>query len=340
MYYPKILIIILNWNGKQDTLECLESVCKIDYPNFDVIVVDNGSTDDSVAAIKTAFPQVILIENKENLGFAGGNNVGIKHALQNGAEFVFLLNNDTVVDPDILVQLVTAHETLHKPGFLGCKIYFYDRPKVIQHFGGEVIFTPILSGRHIGDGEDDKGQFEKVQTCDYVTGCALLFHRNVIQKVGLLDERYFVYWEDADWGMRAKQFGYNNYVIPEAKLWHKVSASTYGAHPLRLYYFNRNRLLFASSHSDKDRNLITSAYNATQQEISQILSSGYWLKRAGLQAIRQGTRDFKKGHFGRHPEWLNKKKEDFLEYRINFWKNKLSSRMPPWIRRLRSLGQL
>jgi hypothetical protein len=324
MKYPKVCIIILNWNGLKDTLECLESVYELDYRNFEVIVVDNGSQDESVSAIKRNFPDVILIENKENLGFAGGNNVGIKFAIENGADFVFLLNNDTVVAPDTLARMVEAYDNLENAGFLGCKIYFYDRPNVIQHFGGEIMFEPVLYGRHIGDGDEDRGQFEYVQKCDYVTGCAVFASRSVIDRVGVLDERYFAYWEDADWGMRANRLGLNNYVIPAAKVWHKVSSSLDGgSHPLRYYFIARNRLLFASKFESYIPGLRDSASRAIDEEREKLTRTGYWLRKTAARALKEGIKDFQNNKFEGPPKWLKKNKKEFHEFKIHFLKNNL-----------------
>ena len=132
----KISIVILNWNGKKIHLACLASVEKIEYPNFQTIVVDNGSSDDSVEAIRTQFPQVTLLETHENLGFAGGNNVGIQHALSSGAEAVLLLNNDTIVDPGLLTAYAAQLARYPNAGILGATIYLFEEPSRLDHLGG------------------------------------------------------------------------------------------------------------------------------------------------------------------------------------------------------------
>jgi GT2 family glycosyltransferase len=246
---PIIFIIILNWNGKTDTLECLESVSKINYKNFGVTVVDNGSDDGSVDTIRKNFSQITLIKNRENLGFAAGNNVGIRYALNNGADFVFLLNNDTVVEPNILSELVIAYKSLQNPGFLGCKIYFYDQPNKIQYVGGIIEEVPELRGYHPMEGILDDGSFTTIKETEYVTGCAMFASCEVWEKTSGFDENFFMYWEDSDSSLRAAKLGYKNYVVPKAIVYHKVGSSTGGgSNPLTKFYSSRNRIYFAGKH--------------------------------------------------------------------------------------------
>src|SRR5579872_3284426 len=170
---PLIFIILLNWNGKKDTLACLESLQKVRYSSFQTIVVDNGSTDDSVHAIRTRYPEISLIETGENLGFAGGNNCGIQYALEKGADFIFLLNNDTEVDPDILTSFVSACDNNPQIGILGAKLYLFDQRNQFDHFGGywnrKKGHFDLLGNRVIDDGVS----WEKMLPIDYACGCAL-----------------------------------------------------------------------------------------------------------------------------------------------------------------------
>jgi GT2 family glycosyltransferase len=172
MKYPKISIIVLNWNGKIDTLECLQSVYRIDYTNFDVIVVDNGSSDDSVQAIRDSFPEVTVLETNENLGFAGGNNVGIRYALKNGADYIFLLNNDTIVDPRILKQFIEVSKSIDDRGILGAKIYYYNEPEKIWYAGAKWVDKSSQCD-HLGEGKIDDGiSFNTITETGYACGCA------------------------------------------------------------------------------------------------------------------------------------------------------------------------
>lgn len=249
MDYPKVLVIILNRNGKDDTLECLQSFKEIDYPNYEIVVVDNGSSDGSQRIIKEKFPYVELIENRENLGFSRGNNVAIRYALRKKVDYVLLLNNDTVVHRHLLKELVEVAEISTKIGIVGPKIYYYDNPKTIW-FAGGLINLKRGTVRHIGKNENDIGQFDEVKEVDYVTGCALMIKREVIEKIGLLDEDYSpIYYEDTDWGIKAMKKGYKCVYVPKAKLWHKVSSTMGGEMSApEMYLMTRNLILFVRKH--------------------------------------------------------------------------------------------
>ena len=243
---PKIVVIVLTWNGREDTLSCLESLQHVDYPNWKILVVDNGSEDGSVEAIHQKFPAVVVIETGKNLGFAGGNNVGIEAALKGGAEFILLLNNDTTVAPDILRALVRAAREYPEAGVFGAKIYFFSDPHRLWYAGARWIFD-VSSFVHIGQGRlDDAQAFGRVQDTDYACGCALFFRASTASSVGMLDERFFILYEEADWCFRARALGFRCLFIPEAKVWHRISTTFGGGRSLVYEYFDlRNRLLWA-----------------------------------------------------------------------------------------------
>lgn len=245
-----VFIIILNWNGRDDTLACLASVAQINYPSFRVIVVDNGSTDNSVDAIRTAFPAVDLIETGKNLGFAGGNNVGIRCALELGADYVFLLNNDTEVDPGLLDAFAVAAERYPNAGVFGGKIYYHAEPQRIWYAGARWNQDTARFDQ-VGEGELDDGRtYSAACETDYACGCAFLLPAARLREIGLLDEDFFLYFEETDWCFRAKKAGHPSIFVPEAKLWHKVSVSFGGeGSPLALYFITRNRLLWARRHA-------------------------------------------------------------------------------------------
>jgi hypothetical protein len=253
---PSVTVVILNWNGRDDTLACLESVEKIAYPNFRVIVVDNGSADNSVAAIRTAFPEVELIETGRNLGFAGGNNVGIRRALERGADYVLLLNNDTEVDPGILDAFVAAAERFPDAGVFSGKIYFHTEPNRIWYAGAQ--WNPkTVRFDQVGEGLLDDGiSYSTACETGYACGCAFFMSAGQLREVGLLDEDFFLYFEETDWCFRAKEKGHPSVFVPDAKLWHKVSVSFGGeGSPLALYFTTRNRLLWAKRHAKPTQRL-------------------------------------------------------------------------------------
>ncbi len=249
IHMSKVSIIILNWNGWRDTLECLQSVQQINYPNFRVLVVDNGSSDESVAQIRRAFPDVDLLETGENLGYAGGNNAGIVHAMKEPIEFILLLNNDTIVDPEILTAFVSAASVNPAAGIFGAKSYYYSKPETIWALGGKWDRSVTEIRFICKDEEDPAVSYVQPFEVDYVIGCALFCRVAMIQHIGMMEEAFFLNFEEMDWCYRARAAGYLSYSVPGAKMWHKVSVSFGGAEsPLWKYFMTRNELLWASKH--------------------------------------------------------------------------------------------
>lgn len=239
---PKIVVVLLNWNGKKDTLECLSSLEKVDYPHFQAIVVDNGSTDGSVKEIRERFASIPILENGKNLGFAGGNNPGIEWALRKRAEWIFLLNNDTIVDPYVLSAFLQAAKMQPNAKILGAKILRYHQRDVIDHFGG--YWNPSIAEFICPDaGQKDHPYFE-IKAADYVCGAALFMHRSVPETIGLLEPSFFLLWEETDFCARAKRAGFEICCVPDAVVWHKVSASFTGGKPHMHYFWWRSRLLW------------------------------------------------------------------------------------------------
>ena len=234
---PKVIIVVLNWNGLRDTVECLESLSKLEYPDFDVIVVDNGSSDGSPKVIGDQFPEVHMILNPTNLGFAGGNNVGIREAFRRGAELVWLLNNDTIVEPGTLAQLVRTAMISEDIGVISPAIRYYDDKEKIQFCGSYVD----ISARRIvkTDIYDPTFLRDKIVV---LWGTALLVKRSVIERIGYLEEKYFAYHEDEEFSIRLAQHGFRAQIDIEATIYHKNSRST-GSNtaPLQVFLRNRNR---------------------------------------------------------------------------------------------------
>ncbi len=216
---PKISIIILNWNNKDDTIKCLDSLRYLNYNNYEIIVIDNGSTDGSQKEIRKRFSDVKLIENKENLGFAEGNNIGIQKALEDEKiEYLFLLNNDTTIEPDILKELVKVAESDSKIGMLQPKMLRMDNPDIIDSTGHIFKFGKIIDR---GVGEIDRGQYDN--KLDIIGCCAgaCLYKREMFKDVGLFDKSFFLYYEDAELSWRAYKKGWKAKHIPSAIVYHK-----------------------------------------------------------------------------------------------------------------------
>jgi len=243
MLEPLIGIIILNWNGTADTLECLRSTTKLIDVNYRIYVIDNGSTTSCKEEVQSAFPFVNFVELPENRGFAGGVNVGIKVALADGADYVWLLNNDTVVEKATLRNLLKIAEMHPCFGIIGSKVLRYDNRAIIDHAGGK-LYPWIGKTKHIGSGETDLGQYNSIRAVDYVTGCSLLAKRSVIEEVGLLPEIYFLYFEETEWCVRASRNGWKIIYATESRVYHKVGNSIGKESPRIAYYFARNSLLF------------------------------------------------------------------------------------------------
>jgi len=257
-----IAVVIVNWNGKDDTIACLHSLQNVDLlgHRLSIIVVDNGSTNDSVASIKNAFPKVSLIETGKNFGFTGGNNKGINKALEIGVDLIWLLNNDTVVDKGVLSFASVFNDP--KVGACGSKIYFapghefhHDRYKKNEQgkvfwYAGGVVDWKNLYASHRGVDEVDHGQYDKVEETPFVTGCSLVVRRDVIDKIGILDDKYFLYLEDLDWNIRIQKAGWKTMYVPTSIVWH-VNAGSSGrpGNPVHEYYFTRNRLLLGMKYS-------------------------------------------------------------------------------------------
>lgn len=248
---PKVSIIVLNWNGKDDTIQCLSSLERINYPNFEIIVTDNGSTDGSFEAISHAFPNIKTLQNRRNLGYAGGNNRGIQHAISSGTDYILILNNDTFVDENILLHLTNATNYLPAKSIISPKIFFYDDPERIW-FAGSAWKDESCTFEHIGHSELDSPAFRRTVEISYASGCALFAPSSAFEDVGLFDEEFFLTYEETDWCYRARRRGYRCILVPEARLFHKVSASFGGVNsPLVEYFMTRNRLFWAKKHTSK-----------------------------------------------------------------------------------------
>ena len=226
-----LAVVVLSWNGAALTLDTLRSLAACQVPEswrLHTLVVDNASTDGSPERVRAAFPDVELLVLPENRRFAGGNNVGLRRALDAGADAVMLLNNDVVADPKLIEKLLAAMAEQPGAGAAAPLIYFAPPTDRIWYGGGRC--RPWLAhSSHRGLRERDRGQYRSIEDTGYLTGCCLLATAEAWRTVGLLDERYFIYAEDADWCLRARAAGFRLLFVPTARLWHRVSASSGGA---------------------------------------------------------------------------------------------------------------
>lgn len=245
MNNPSVYIIILNWNGFNDTKELLDSLRNINQKNVKILVVDNNSSGNDVKQLETNYKDFIqILKCDSNLGFAGGNNVGIKSSLDQNADFILLLNNDTVVEKGFLEPLINKFNAEDQAGIVAPQINYFSQPKRIWSAGGK-----ISKVRGSGFAISNKLDNEIPQTdryVDFVSGCCMLIKAQVFKRVGLFDEKFFLYVEDTDLCFRVKKAGYRIFVTPQSKIFHKVNSSTKNDFSvLPLYYTTRNRLYFS-----------------------------------------------------------------------------------------------
>jgi GT2 family glycosyltransferase len=238
---PLVSIITVNFNQTNVTREFLASLKNITYPAFEVLVVDNGSEDSSIADLQAEFPWIKLIFTHRNLGFAGGNNVAIRIAK---GDYILLINNDTEVSPGFLEPLVRTFQQKPDAGLVSPKIIYFNREERIQYVGS-IRSHPVLGrGKRIGYLETDTGQYDEVRETDYGHGACLMASRAVIDSIGGLPEVYFLYYEEHDWTVQAKAAGFKVYFVGTSKIYHKESISIGNNSPLKTYYHSRNRILF------------------------------------------------------------------------------------------------
>ena len=244
---PQVAVIIVNYNGRDDTLECLASLQKLTYPNYSTLVVDQASGDGTVEVIFVSFPSVTVLASPVNDGFAGGNNRGAAWALADGADYLFLLNNDTKVSPDLLEPLVAHAEASPTVGIVGPRMLYYDHPDVIWSDGGRIAARGdsqmIDQGRKLKAAEPDE-TLDAAFPVGFVVGCGMLIRRAVWEALGGMDGAYFLYYEEADFCARARRLGWGSVTVPQSRLWHKVSRSTGGDSDQTLYYMRRNVLRY------------------------------------------------------------------------------------------------
>ena len=239
---PRVACILLNWNGWRDTVECLDALKGCTYPGLKVIVVDNGSTDDSIARIRSAHPDTLLLDSGKNLGFAAGNNIGIRYAIAQGVDYIWLLNNDTKPDPDALSALVAKALTNERIGAVASVCYYADDPSTVQVWAGTRANLWIGYTRNTTTPHPD-------HWFHAVYGASMLIARAAIEDVGLLDEGFFFYWEETEFCLRIRKSGWRLAAAPESRVLHKFGASTGGNKRVSDRYFTASGLRILRLHS-------------------------------------------------------------------------------------------
>ena len=289
----KVCISIINFNGREDTIACLNSIKKLNQKNFElkVVVIDNGSlekfdiSEDYLGGIPLK-----IIESGKNLGFSGGHNLGIKYALENLADYVVILNNDTILDENLIYELLKLAKSDAKIGIVVPKIYFAkgfefhkdrykeeDEGRVFWYAGG-IMDWKNVSGHHRGVDDIDHGQYEILEETDFATGCCMLIAKEVFERVGFFNEKYFLYYEDNDLSQRARKAGFKIFYNPKAILWHKNAGSVGGSgSSLQDYYITRNRMLFGAKFAS-----LRSKFSLIRESFKLLLTGRFWQKRGIL----------------------------------------------------------
>jgi GT2 family glycosyltransferase len=293
--------VVLSWNGRDETLACLESLSGSDWPGTTTIVVDNGSDEELEPVIAERFPDAVVIRNQANLGFAGGMNTGTRKALELDADYVLLLNNDTDVDKAMIRKLVEAALQHPDAGIISPLDFFRDSPDTVSMIG--LSFDPRrgYQGPPMGRGERDHGQFRGVREVDASAGTAMLVPLSVVREVGLLDEDLFFYVEDVDWALRMRRAGKRIYAAMEARLWHAQAASSGGEETPRVtYYTTRNTFVVTARHAPMRRPRAALRHlEILGANLVHALRSPD--RREQVRAVLTGWRDYRRGRLGPGP---------------------------------------
>jgi GT2 family glycosyltransferase len=295
---PRWYAVVLSWNGRDDTLRCLDSLARVSDPPIRVVCVDNGSSDGSVEAIRERHPGVHLIENGTNLGYSGGNNVGLRWALEQGARWIVLVNNDAVVADDAFAGFDQVAAEHPRAGALAGKLYIAEPSDRIWFAGQRYLTWLGYSGRARGLGRRDSARYRRVVPTDRAAGALMAVSRPAIDRAGLLDDDLFAYAEDVDWSLRIREAGFEVLVAPGARAWHRVAGSTGGeASTHNLYYGTRNNIVVCERHRP-----LPGPLASLRRLVVLATFAAHALKRpnrrAALAAVREGYRDARAGRLG------------------------------------------
>lgn len=301
MTQPHVVAVILNTNRRADTLACLASLAGSDYANLSVLVLDNASNDGSAEAIAAAFPAVQVLPLAQNLGYAGNNNVGIAAALAQGADWVFVLNEDTVQAPDCISRLVALGENNAQIGIVGPLVFHHDEPAVIQSAGGRL--GRFWKSLHTGHNEPAEGHalLAGPRPVDFISGCAILVRRALLEQIGALDERFFYYWEETEWCLRARRNGWQVWFEPAAQLWHKGVQRDYQPNPSVTYYNTRNQFMLLAKHRAPLAVWVVAWAEVVRTLTSWTVKPRWRAMRPHRDAMVQGAVDFLRKRYGMRP---------------------------------------
>jgi len=281
--WPKVYVLILTWNRIYDVMTCLSHLHELDYPNYVPVVIDNASNDGTVEAVRAKFPQITVLENETNLGYAGGNNVGIRYAIEHGADYMLIVNSDTILPPKLLRELVNVASSSEDIGAVGAKNLRMTKPSIVWGAYLKMTYDWKLV-RVIGKEEKDSPRYSLVREVPAVIGCGMLLSRRAVEEVGMIDEFLFGYHEDVDWCLRARRKGYRCIYAGTAHILHRGSSSTSIVHEKSMpcaYFVPRNAVIVARR------------YGARLQSARVVLSMLLYLLRKEMKCqlgiIRKGS---------------------------------------------------
>lgn len=292
-----LFIILLNYNSAEDTIECINSIKEKEQKvKYTIVVVDNFSTDDSLSKLRK-IENIVLIESDKNEGFAAGNNLGIKYAINNGAKYILLLNNDTIIEENAISNQLEAFKHNEKIGIMGSRIMYYYNRDLINYCGGNINWFRGNT-KHCRLKKKFDESIPKVEYTDFITGCSMLIKKEVIEKVGYLPEEYFMYYEDLDYCIQTKDKGYKLAVATDSVIYHKVSASSGGdASPFSIKWMTRNRIVFINKYKSRTKGMLTISFFYLTRIIKLLL---YYIKgekqktKAIINGIKEGRKATKK----------------------------------------------
>jgi len=296
---PLVVAIVLSHERPDRTVACLRSLRSSLYPNLEVVVLDTGQAPGSADDIGRAFPGTEIVALEGNRGYAGGNNTGLALALRRRADWALLVNDDVTVAADCLSRLVECGESERRIGMVGPTVHHRDEPRVIQSAGG--YLEPDWSASFLAADEPDRGQLREPRDVAWLSGCALLVRLELYEQIGPLDERFFCYWEDVDWCLRAHRYGWRVVHEPAARAWHEGGRTGSAPHPAVAYYTTRNHLLALGKHGAPLRVRLVAARRLGTTLLVWSVRPSLRSRRAARTAMWQGVADFALGRFGERP---------------------------------------
>jgi len=293
---PSVFIVVLSNNRLDDTLACLASISQNNYKNCRVISLVNDPRAGFAETIQQKYPEVQIISLFENLGYAGNNNIGIKASMKQGADWIFILNDDTVLHPSCISSLVEVGESDPAIGIVGPMVYHFDEPDIIQSAGGRLGWN--WQSMHLDMNQPDTGQYLSARQVDWISGCAILVRRGLVEQVGALDPDYYLYWEEMEWSIRATRAGWKVFHVPGAKLWHRGVKRDYEPRPYVTYYMTRNYLHTLVKHRAPFLVRVSALTYVLRTLLSWSVKPQWRYKRDHRNAMWKGLLDFINNRMG------------------------------------------